>query len=130
MGINDAQGQMVHGLPVAITTGPYIALTALCCFPRSELRWPILDAFSFDATTFSVAIAVIYLTLHGLMCLHISHRPAARDAAALFTQMKQISMRDLSPSVTISLYLFFPVYREIFSMSYRPCRFIVSSSFI
>lgn len=33
MGINDAQGQMVHGLPVAITTGPYIALTALCSFP-------------------------------------------------------------------------------------------------
>lgn len=26
MGINDAQGQMVHGLPVAITTGPYSIL--------------------------------------------------------------------------------------------------------
>lgn len=65
MGINDAQGQKLHGLPVAITTGPYIALTALCCFPSIELRWPVLDAFSCTATTFSVAIAVINLTLHG-----------------------------------------------------------------
>jgi len=65
MGINDAQGQMVHGLPVAITTGPYyIALTALCCFPLLSSGGPFY-AFSFTATTFSVAIAAIHLTLQG-----------------------------------------------------------------
>ncbi len=45
MGINDAQGQMVHGLPVAITTG----VPTLCATSQNEL--PIHTAHAQYHTT-------------------------------------------------------------------------------
>jgi len=117
MGINDAQGQMVHGLPVAITTGPYyISLTALCCFPCIELRWPILCVLlhcnyifccnccnTFDLTRLIMFRQHIYF---------IYRQATARSrCCSSFLDLKQISLHELVPSMTYRcVIIFFTAY--------------------